>query len=368
MSLPKVLTSERADRGRGGLAVEVLTEAVAHAILAGGVVGTGDAAHEQHLFALRQLVQRDRDRTRGAAGDHHRLVLADEALLRLHRFVRLGRGVRDAVLQFLAENTLGGLGRDLLDQLMAAVDVLDREFVALEFVFALHRIGAGARHGNTDENRGAGRTRPDRSRSPACRRHRPASPSRREASFRRPIRRRTATACDGTPRGRNSVRQLCFSRPILPIFIVTRPAMAGRSDECSANAGGLVQGRTLRGAVAGISLHDMSPVNVTFVARGRICRGNYIVLRYIPVRMVRCGRRPNGCVFGAAEAWLVRPWTGGQHDGERWRELAQSTRKRRGTGKRRPRPEPTAVPAALRRRFPAAGQCDCVPTAHVPAD
>ena len=39
----------------------------------------------------------------------------------------LAAEVGDAELHFLAEHALGGLGRDLLDQLMAAVDVLDRE-------------------------------------------------------------------------------------------------------------------------------------------------------------------------------------------------------------------------------------------------
>ena len=37
-------------------------------------------------------------------------------------------------------------GENLLHQLVAGVDVLDRELPALELVLALHRIGAGARH------------------------------------------------------------------------------------------------------------------------------------------------------------------------------------------------------------------------------
>src|SRR3954462_5111914 len=106
--LAELLDQHRRNRSRSGLAEEILPEAVAHAILAGGVVGAGDAAHEQHLFALRQLVERDRARPRGAAGDHARLVLADEALLRLHRLVRLGRGVGHAELYLLAEHALGG--------------------------------------------------------------------------------------------------------------------------------------------------------------------------------------------------------------------------------------------------------------------
>src|SRR5215475_2505213 len=40
---------------------------------------------------------------------------------------------------------------------MATVDVLDRELVALELVLALQCIGSGARHGDADEHRRAGR-------------------------------------------------------------------------------------------------------------------------------------------------------------------------------------------------------------------
>ena len=195
--LAEGLDQDRADRRGRGLAVEVLAETVAHTILAGRVVRSGDAADEQHLLALCQLVQCDRDRARRAAGDHHRLVFADEALLRLHRLVRLGGGIRDAVLQFLAEHALGGLGRYLLDQLMAAVDVLDRELIALEFVFALHRVGAGARHADADEHRGTGLHRPDRCRSRAVRRRRPAPPCPASGRYQQQ-RRRPATACGET--------------------------------------------------------------------------------------------------------------------------------------------------------------------------
>ena len=40
---------------------------------------------------------------------------------------------------------------------MAGIDVLDSQLPALELILALHRIGAGARHGDTDEHRIAGR-------------------------------------------------------------------------------------------------------------------------------------------------------------------------------------------------------------------
>ena len=147
------LDQHRADRVGRGLAVEVLAEAVAHAVLAGRVVRAGDAGDVEHLLALRELVERDRDRARGRAGHQHDLVLVDEGLHLLHRLVRLGGTVGDEQVDLLAEQALGDLGRDLLEQRIAVVDVLDRELPALELVFALHRIGAGARHGGGDIDR-----------------------------------------------------------------------------------------------------------------------------------------------------------------------------------------------------------------------
>ena len=182
--LAEFLDKNRSDSRRRGLAEEILAYAVTHAILAGGVVRTGDAADEQHLFALRQLVERDRDRARSAAGDHHRLVLGNEALLRLHGLVRLGGGIGDAELQLLAKHALLRLRRDLLDQFVALVDVLDRELIALELVFTLHGIGAGARHRHADEYRVALANLPARCRSAPDRRPSQAGSSRLTASFR----------------------------------------------------------------------------------------------------------------------------------------------------------------------------------------
>ena len=88
--LAEGLHQHRADRVGRGLAVEVLAEAVAHAVLAGGVVRAGDAGDVEHLLALGELVERHRDRRRGRAGHQDDLVLVDEGLLLLHRLVRLG--------------------------------------------------------------------------------------------------------------------------------------------------------------------------------------------------------------------------------------------------------------------------------------
>jgi hypothetical protein len=163
--LAEVFHQYRADGVGRGLAVEILTEAVAHAVLPGGVVGAGDAGDVKHLLALGELVERDRDRGRGRTGHQRDLVVVDEGLLLLHRLVRLGAAVGNDELHLFAEHALGDLGRDLLDQLMALVDVLDRKLHALELVLALHGIGAGARHRGADGHGGAGaavRVGPDR--------------------------------------------------------------------------------------------------------------------------------------------------------------------------------------------------------------
>ena len=53
---------------------------------------------------------------------------------------------------------------------MAPVDVLDGKLHALELIFALHRIGAGARHGGADGHRWALRAgRPGADRRLICR-------------------------------------------------------------------------------------------------------------------------------------------------------------------------------------------------------
>src|SRR5262249_2336306 len=98
-------------------------------------------------------------RARGRAGHQHDLVLVDEGLYVLHRLVRLGGAVSGEQVDRLAEQTLADLGRDLFEQRIAVVDVLDRELPALELIFTLHGVGAGARHGGTDTDRVAFRAR-----------------------------------------------------------------------------------------------------------------------------------------------------------------------------------------------------------------
>jgi hypothetical protein len=134
-------------------------------VLAGGVVRAGNAGDVEHLLALGEFVERDRDR-RGGRTEHQRdLVVVDEGLLALHRLVRLGAAVGDDELDLLAKEALGDLGGDLLDQRMAGVDVLDGKLHALELVLSRFSVGAGAWHRGADGHRGAGaavRKRADR--------------------------------------------------------------------------------------------------------------------------------------------------------------------------------------------------------------
>ena len=148
--LAERLDQHRADRVGRRLAVKVLAEAVAHAVLAGRIIRAGDAGNVEYLLALCELVERDSDRARGRAGHQYDLVLVDKGLLLLHRLVRLGGTVGNEQVDLLAEQALADLGRDLLKEWIAVVDVLDRELPALELVFALHRIAARARHRGAD--------------------------------------------------------------------------------------------------------------------------------------------------------------------------------------------------------------------------
>ena len=75
---------------------------------------------------------------------------------------------------------------------MAGIDVLDRELPALELVLALHRIGAGARHGDADEDRIALRAG-----RPGADRRLVLGPARRHQAERGAVRRSTGRRTTG---------------------------------------------------------------------------------------------------------------------------------------------------------------------------
>src|SRR5215510_12368679 len=76
--LTELLDQHRPYGVRRSLAVEVLTEAVAHAILSSRVVRARNAGDIEDFFALGELVKRDSYRTRSRPGHQHDLVLVDK--------------------------------------------------------------------------------------------------------------------------------------------------------------------------------------------------------------------------------------------------------------------------------------------------
>src|SRR5262245_13947558 len=152
------LDDDRSDRSGSRLTVKTLPEAVAHTVLSRCVVGAGNASHIEDLLPLCQLIESDGNRARGGARNQNGLVFRNEAGLFLNGGVGLGLGVGDTILDLLAQHPLAGLWRNLLDQVVSTVDVLDGELVAFEFVLALHGVGACARHRDADEERGSRRS------------------------------------------------------------------------------------------------------------------------------------------------------------------------------------------------------------------
>ena len=101
------------------------------AVFAGGVVRAAVADHEDDVFALPELLERDRHCAADPAGEHDRLVVADVACGRLHRRIRLGLAVGDLKFNLLAEDALAFFqGRNLLGYAAAVVEVIHRQFEA----------------------------------------------------------------------------------------------------------------------------------------------------------------------------------------------------------------------------------------------
>src|SRR3546814_8941275 len=84
---------DRTERDARHVGVEEMPEAVAAAVLAGGVVGMGERIHEDHALVLREILLRHGHRRGGAAGEHDRAVTLDSALRRLAGGVRVRLGI-----------------------------------------------------------------------------------------------------------------------------------------------------------------------------------------------------------------------------------------------------------------------------------
>ena len=138
-----------------------MAEAVALLVLAGRVVGMGEAGHEDDAEFLAETLHGDRHARRRAARDHDGAVALDHALGAVARRVRLGLRVAVHVGDFLAEHAVA-LERGRLHRLdhaavALAVEVLDGKLEGLELVGAFVRIGAGQRHVPAEGHGVAGR-------------------------------------------------------------------------------------------------------------------------------------------------------------------------------------------------------------------
>ena len=162
----ELLGQHRRERLRRHIGRRLGAEAVALAILAGGVVGAAVADHVDDVLALSQFLHRDRYGAADAAGQHDGLVVANEAGRGLNGRIRFGFRVGDLEFDLLAEHALALFqGRNLLGHATAVVEVIDRQFEAELHVLSRGRIGSGERHHAADENAAAaspGRKRAER--------------------------------------------------------------------------------------------------------------------------------------------------------------------------------------------------------------
>ena len=99
---------------------------------------------------MSELVKRHGHCRRRRTRHQQNLVLVDEGLNFLHRLIGLGGAVSSKQVDLLAEQTLVDLGRYLLEERIAVVDVLDCKLPTFEFIFSLNRVSAGTRNGRGD--------------------------------------------------------------------------------------------------------------------------------------------------------------------------------------------------------------------------
>ena len=127
-----------------------MAEAVGLLVLAGRVVGMGQAGHEDHARLLAERLNGHGHARGGAAGDHDRAVALDHRAGGGAGGVGLGLGVAGDELDLLAEDA-GAVqllaGEGLHHAAVAlAVEVLDGQLEGAQLVGALVGIGAGLGH------------------------------------------------------------------------------------------------------------------------------------------------------------------------------------------------------------------------------
>ena len=127
-----------------------MAEAVAAAVLAGGVVGVGQTGHEDDAGFLTQRLHGHGRARRGTAGDHHRAVLLDHRAGGGAGGVRLGLRVAGDELDLLAEDavTLQRLRREGAHHaaVALAIEVLDSQTQGPQLIGALVGVDAGLGH------------------------------------------------------------------------------------------------------------------------------------------------------------------------------------------------------------------------------
>ena len=131
------------------MGVEEVTEAVATTVFAGGVVGVGEAAHEDDAHFLRQALDGDGDAGGAAAAEHDDSVPFDHALGGGAGGVGFGLGVAGDIFDSHAVDAVAPEGQRFHGVEHAAVafavDVLDGQLVGAQLVRAFVGVGAGLR-------------------------------------------------------------------------------------------------------------------------------------------------------------------------------------------------------------------------------
>jgi len=156
--LTERILEHRTQGGTRHFRVEEMPKAVGAPVFAGGVVGVGEAGHEDDARFLAKTLNRDRDTGGRAAGDHHGTVLFDHALGTGARGIRLRLGVTGDERNFLAVDAvalefLRGEGVEHA-AVTFAIEVLNSEFVGAQLVCALVGIGTSLRNIETEGHRG----------------------------------------------------------------------------------------------------------------------------------------------------------------------------------------------------------------------
>ena len=140
----------RPQRRAGHVGIEEVAEAIAALVFSRGVIGVGQAGHEDDAHLLRQRLLGNRHARGRPAGEHQHAVLFDHPLGRGAGRIGLGLRVAGDVVGLLAQDALAVQTQRLEGVQHAAValavDVLDGQPVGAKLIGALVGVGPGLRH------------------------------------------------------------------------------------------------------------------------------------------------------------------------------------------------------------------------------